>query len=400
MNTLTFEKNRKKAKYCPCNKSNKDGKFAPYVGYFDKGFCHSCGNTFLPDTENSTIVKPFIPEPPKPFSFHDFKLVTKSQKNFENNNFILFLKSLFTADEVMTAINKYRIGTSKYYKGATIFWQIDQNQKVRHGKVFLYDEKTGKKSKINSVRSILKLDDFNLKQCLFGLHLIKEAKQKTIALVESEKTAILMSLFKPEYIWLATGGLSEFKHDKLKPVKAFSIVAFPDKGKLTNWNDKAKELEKYGYNITVNSWLEKQDFPNETDFADVLILAKKQPQKPSHEPTQKDEVLKTERIERHKREPENTSAFSTVKKEQPENEILSNNKNENWSNEISELEIYYSENQMTKKSIKLNQCTKIIDVPKFIESHFAIVKANIGNKRYLPYFNRLQELKNLIKTNV
>jgi hypothetical protein len=43
-------------------------------------------------------------------------------------------------------------------------------------------------------------------QCLFGLHRITEDYQKkTIAIVESEKTAIVMSILLPHYIWLATG---------------------------------------------------------------------------------------------------------------------------------------------------------------------------------------------------
>lgn len=275
MNDLKFDKNRRKAKYCPCNKSNKDGKFAPYVGYFDKGYCHSCGNTFLPDSENSTIVKPFVAEPLKPISYHDNQLVSQSLKAYKSNNFILFLNSIFAPDEVSTAIKKYKIGTSKHYSGATIFWQIDDNQNVRHGKIMLYDPITGKKTKFNSVRSVLKLEGFNLKQCLFGLHLLTDVTQNIVALVESEKTAVLMSVFKPQYTWMATGGLSEFKLDKLKPLKAFNLVAFPDKGKLKNWNDKAIEFKKYGYNISVNDWLEKQNLPDETDFADVLILAKK-----------------------------------------------------------------------------------------------------------------------------
>ncbi|MBT4969895.1 MAG: hypothetical protein HOM80_12890, partial [Bacteroidetes bacterium] len=46
---LELDKKRFRVKNCPCGKSNKDGKFVPYIGYEDKGYCHSCGETFLPD---------------------------------------------------------------------------------------------------------------------------------------------------------------------------------------------------------------------------------------------------------------------------------------------------------------------------------------------------------------
>lgn len=38
---------------------------------------------------------------------------------------------------------RYRIGTSNHWPNATIFWQIDQQQKVHTGKIMLYDYHTG-----------------------------------------------------------------------------------------------------------------------------------------------------------------------------------------------------------------------------------------------------------------
>ena len=43
-----LDKKRFRVKHCPCGKDNKDGKFVPYVGYENKGYCHSCGEIFLP----------------------------------------------------------------------------------------------------------------------------------------------------------------------------------------------------------------------------------------------------------------------------------------------------------------------------------------------------------------
>lgn len=48
--------------------------------------------------------------------------------------------------------------------------------------------------------------EWELPQCLFGEHLLKKYPNKTVALVESEKTAIICSALMPDYIWLATGG--------------------------------------------------------------------------------------------------------------------------------------------------------------------------------------------------
>jgi len=89
------------------------------------------------------------------------------------------------------------------------------------------------------------------------------------------------------------------------------------------------------------------------------------------------EVFKTERIER-------------LKKEQPQN----------WSNDIAELENYFTSIKLPTQPVKLNRCSTITDCSLFIESHFATVKANNGKRTFLPYLNRLQELKQVLTTNL
>src|SRR5690606_7038880 len=119
-------------------------------------------------------------------TFHNYKLVIQSSKNYKQNNFIIFLRTLFTGYEVKRAILKYLIGTSKRFDGATIFWKNDEYERIHAGKVLQFHAKTGKrtidangKPQIDWVHSILKrsksINDFSLNQCLFGLHLINES---------------------------------------------------------------------------------------------------------------------------------------------------------------------------------------------------------------------------------
>ena len=63
-----------------------------------------------------------------------------------------------------------------------------------------------------------------------------------------------------------------------------------------------------------------------------------------------------------------------------------------WSNEITELEQFFNTVKLPD-TIKLNQSSKITDLNLFIKSHMDIVKAQNGNKRYIPYLERLQQLK-------
>ena len=83
---------------------------------------------------------------------------------------------------------EYNIGTSSRYNGGTtVFWQIDTNNKVRTGKLIKYNPSNGKRIKNNTnwVHSVLKISNFNLKQCLFGEHLLNQFPNKTIGIVES-----------------------------------------------------------------------------------------------------------------------------------------------------------------------------------------------------------------------
>jgi hypothetical protein len=283
-------------KFC-CPRCNKKS-FVKYIETETKNYLSdefgrcdresSCGYHRRPETEfNNTFQVTNISKPDP--SFHDLKLVEKTVLNNNQNYFIAFLKTLFSEQEVNEAVRKYLIGTWKGWEGTTVFWQIDQQQKVHHGKVMMFDLESGKRSKrengsgvISTVRSLLKLVGFELRQCLFGLHLIND-KTKIVALVESEKTAVIMSLFKPEITWLATGGKGGFKYEFLKPIKQFKIVAFPDKSEYSVWLKKAVELNGFGFSIDVSSFLENLDYPDGTDLADVYI-----------DGTKKDEVVYSE----------------------------------------------------------------------------------------------------------
>ncbi|MBC7523466.1 MAG: hypothetical protein H7239_03400 [Flavobacterium sp.] len=254
-----------------------------YLGE-DFGRCDRESNCSYHNTPTGEDKNTFeIVNVPKPLpNFHSLELIEKSFLSNHKNNFIDFLKTIFTAVEVKKAVNDYLIGTSKRWSGATVFWQIDNFEKVHGGKILQYNPQTCKRAKdqngkslIDWVHSILKrsktINEFNLQQCLFGLHLISERNIKTVALVESEKTAVIMQLFKPEFVWLATGSKHGFKYEMLLPIKQYKIIAFPDKSEYKDWLKKATELNGFGFNVAVSDWLENKDFEAGTDFADVFI---------------------------------------------------------------------------------------------------------------------------------
>ena len=229
----------------------------------------------------NNLYNPYSPKKPiklKPISFIDKNLFIQTLNNYDSNNFVLFLTNLFNEEIVTTLIRNYYIGTIKNRNNSTIFWQIDINGNIRTGKSIQYNSLTGKRSKdvyshINWIPNIFNLPKLNFKQCLFGEHLLKDIS-KPIAIVESEKTAIIASVFFPDFIWLATGGLSNLNADKCSVLKGRKVFLFPDLNGFDRWSAKAKEMANITH-FNVSDLLERKasDYEKEQglDLADYLI---------------------------------------------------------------------------------------------------------------------------------
>ncbi len=282
---LNFAKKRTIAETCPCGKNNKDGKFTPYIGFVNCGFCHSCGQTFLPPIEqenNTTAAKtPIAPRPPKvekSISFIDVVVFKKSLSNFDQNNFVKFLIERFGTATANELISKYYLGTSKHWSGANVFWQIDTKGKIRTGKIMLYNPTDGKRIKqpkdcVQWVHKVTQQSEFELKQCFFGEHLLND-KTKPIAIVESEKTALISSIYLPKFIWLATGGKTNLTAERMKVLNGRKVVLFPDLNCFNEWTNKANEFSKSMF-ISVSDLLERKATAEQKkaglDLADYLL---------------------------------------------------------------------------------------------------------------------------------
>lgn len=256
-----------------CNKEIKCGYHYKPKQYFDDNKIAEFKPQFKPQ-------KPTIQKEP---DFVDVELFVQSLKAYDKNNFVSFLIKLFGQEVTNELIAKYYIGTSKKWNGATIFWQIDEQMKVRTGKIMLYNPETGKRIKepynhFSWVHKNLNNPDFNLNQSLFGLHLIK-GNRKPIAVVESEKTAIISSVYLPDFIWLATGGLNNLSKSRFESLRGRKVVLYPDLGAYDKWKEKAEELKTI-CSISVSDLLEQvatqQERINGFDVADYLIRLNQQ----------------------------------------------------------------------------------------------------------------------------
>jgi hypothetical protein len=229
---------------------------------------------------------------PEPVSTVPFDVFRRSLAGYTENAFVRYLHSLFDADTARELIKRFYIGTSHYWRGATVFWQIDIKRRIRSGKIMLYDPVTGRRvkevkpdgskhSKITWAHSILQkqgvIQDFNLRQCLFGEYqLAVQPKTKPVAIVESEKTAIIATPYLPDFIWLACGSLTNLTADKCRVLTGRKVVLFPDLNGFEKWSDQAKHLQAHlECSFTVSDLLDRkaseEDKAQGFDLADYLV---------------------------------------------------------------------------------------------------------------------------------
>jgi hypothetical protein len=355
------------------------------------------------------------------FDLETFKQ-TLNPERYEINTFIENLlktvKFPFDIESITKVIELYYLGTvaKGYLTGANTFPFIDINGNVRAVQVKQFD-KANHTTQTNFLHSIIEkhhtrnktalpawLQAYNKNEskvsCLFGEHLLSKYPNNPIALVEAPKTAIYGTLYlgQPEhpknFIWLAVYNKSSFSIDKLKVLKGRDVFVFPDLSKdgstYKEWETKAKEYQKLltGTRFVFSDLLErlatKEQKEQGADIADVLINL-------DWKAFRKDFLGICSRVEKKPPPTPEPWEMITPPTEQPKKEHP-----EDWSETIKELESYFLNAQNLNSPIELNKGAKIISVPQFIESHLRIVKYNNGKKIFIPYLNRLQELKSIL----
>ena len=273
-----------------CNHESSCGyHYTPKQYFQDHPECRTSNASSFDGQERYVKSKSVSIEPPKPTAIGYIPIHYVEKSKSMHSNFFRFLSTLLgnyygsKSQEVLNRLlDEYRLGATR--DCAVIFWQIDRNGKVRTGKVMQYNPEDGHRIKeqgaaINWIHSILKKqkvlpEDWQLFQCLFGEHLLSLYPDKVVVLVESEKSAIIGSAIFPDYVWLATGGKSQMKEDKLRVLSGRTVLLFPDADGYTEWKKRAESMTYC--KAIVSDLIEKHATPKQKsdhiDIADWIIF--------------------------------------------------------------------------------------------------------------------------------
>ena len=170
-------------------------------------------------------------------------------------------KGWLSEAQMAHAAERYRLGKSK--NGKPIFWMIDERGIVRDGRIGdTWVSMIFKRRYPECGRYIV------TKHCLFGMQLrsatlgtdpsVQQSEKRkvksekcnphccTVAIVEAEKTAVILSELYPQYIWLASGGLGEVQPDKFRVLRGCKVILFPDTDPdgiaYSRWSNAAEEV--------------------------------------------------------------------------------------------------------------------------------------------------------------
>ena len=196
------------------------------------------------------------------------------------------LQRIYPQSRVLKAVQRYHIGFNSFNTGALgdalIYWQLDQDKRIINAKRIHYRFDGHRDKKIPPIVMYP-----GNPQCLFGLHLLKEADpDQPVAIVESEKSALIMSMARPDYLWMACGSLNNFNQEFLEPLRGRFIIGFPDvdikrdkrsrvSASCALWQKVAKQLRHQSWRIIIDTTLEENvntaQRIEKVDVADMAI---------------------------------------------------------------------------------------------------------------------------------
>lgn len=210
-------------------------------------------------------------------------------EGYERNPLAIFLLNLFPDDraKVSEVMTKYLIGTED---GFAVLPTISLSGKLCKAKKMKFDPSTGKRIRqdgaISSLQSRLKRDGLidesfeTDKDVFFGEHLLRKSPCSPIAIVESEKSAVIASIatgiFPEHFIWLGSHSKSWLKIDRLLRLgRSRRIVLFPDADAMGDWRELVEKGTRRGLDVSISPLVERLsaegNWTGQSDIADFVI---------------------------------------------------------------------------------------------------------------------------------
>lgn len=203
--------------------------------------------------------------------------VERLQREAKGSRLYKYLCSIFDSADVDLAFARYRIGATDEFKpveAGTAFPYINATGQCVDVKLMKYDS-AGHRDKGNYSQNWLlykrKQSERRASWCLFGEHLIA-GSTKPVAVVESEKSALIASIAAPVFTWVAVGSMQNLKPGRCTALAGRDVYLFPDADGVASWVDNGFQLAAKGFKVFFCSdYITRHATGAKDDVADIII---------------------------------------------------------------------------------------------------------------------------------
>ena len=198
---------------------------------------------------------------------HEVKYIAKSDYKacslFDLRRCPLFvwMAGIFGKEQVRDVWAKYHVTTDG--EGLAVFWYTNSDGKICYDKRIKYKYDGHRDKTFGGTRKYLTKDGY-MERPMFGAHLVyygNEDSDKEVCVVESEKSALILSLTFPDKTFLATGG-----KNNLRDVDDCMLL-YPDIDAIELWSS-------IPHARIVEWWKDEDVRSDHDDYADVVIRKK------------------------------------------------------------------------------------------------------------------------------
>lgn len=224
-------------------------------------------------------------EPQKEIRYINSRVVEKMRLNAKETALFFFISREWDTATAESVFNTYKIGGTDAAKlhdrqGFAVaslpyidnlgncvdckLWSVDPTNGSSH------DQK-GKRIFANWALAMVRQSDHRAPWCNFGDHLTTARPNDTIAIVESEKSALIAAIALPQYVWVAVGSLNNLTPERCKQYQGRKVIICPDRDATKAWEEKAKALQGVGVEAQINYFVAKTEGEPKDDIADLLL---------------------------------------------------------------------------------------------------------------------------------
>ena len=242
-------------------------------------------NTSVPEVEWSLCSAGFPPPPPRRQShfLHPSVLSQLDQPNIFHD----WIRDRFGDEALYKVLLRFPIYSCPELGNDWVVWiHVDADGKLHTGKMMRYEIRDGEPRRVRSGYANVwlhkKVSDavgMTYTQTLFGGHSLVCFPSCKVGVVESEKTAVIASIYFPEMAWVSVGSESlltayDGSCSIMKPLRGREVILFPDLGAEDSWTTKMLTLRKHGIDCSISSLRDiasEYDVANGYDLADYLL---------------------------------------------------------------------------------------------------------------------------------